>query len=294
MAQSRREFVLNTLKGSALLSLSGAVPPFLRSAAAAPAAPAAREKVLVVVQLSGGNDGLNTVIPFKNDLYFRRRPSIAVDPRAVHKLTDDLALHPTMAAMGKLWQQQKLTVIEGVGYPNPSRSHFISMDIWQSARPEKPEKTSGWLGRALAATKDRDAGKLRALSLGSRELPPALVSAGLEVPAVQDLSDFRLQIEGGSSEDRARRKQLLREFAAAPRPVGGPEHLAFVSSAMQTTYAAAEALAEVTARPAARTRYPDTHIARQLRQTAQVIAAGFGTRIFYCSLGGFDTHAKQV
>jgi uncharacterized protein (DUF1501 family) len=292
MTRTRREFLADSLKASTLVALAGPAPGFLRRAAVAAEAERTSDKVLVVVQLSGGNDGLNTVVPFKDDLYYRRRPSIAVNPNLVHKLTDELALHPAMRGLAGLYQDKALTVIENVGYPNPSRSHFVSMDIWHSARPEKPDKSSGWLGRALSTTRAADVGKVPAISLGHKELPPALVSAGVEVPAVEDLKDFQLRLQGGSEADRARRRGLLRELSALPRPEGS--EAAFLSSTMQSTLAAAEALARVTAGAAERVKYPGGSLSRQLQQAAQVMAAGFGTRIFYTSLGGFDTHSKQV
>lgn len=298
MTRTRRQFLAETVAGSAVISMTGAVPGFLRATAAAEGAAGRRsDRILVVVQLSGGNDGLNTVVPYKDDLYFRRRPSIALDPRQVRKLDDALALHPAMGGLAKLFEDRRLTVIEGVGYPNPSRSHFVSMDIWHSARPEKPDKRSGWLGRSLAAARsDADAGKVRALSLGGKELPPALVADGVEVPAVEDLRDFQLRLEGGSSGDQSARRRLLAELTdrSGAGNAGATGPLAFVSDTMRTTYAAAEALAEVTAKSADRVRYPDGPLGRSLRGVAQVIAAGFGTRIFYTSLGGFDTHAKQI
>jgi uncharacterized protein (DUF1501 family) len=297
--RNRRQFLRETLAGSALLSMTGGVPGFLRAAVASPAAPAdpsKRERVLVVVQLSGGNDGLNTVVPFKDDLYYKKRPSLAVDPRQVHQLTDRLGLNPAMAAMGRLYQQKRLTVVEGVGYADSSRSHFVSMDVWHSARPEKPDKSSGWLGRGLAASGIAKTGRIPAIALGGKELPPALVGDGVSVPAVENLAEFQIRLEGGSDADRSARKKLMSEFAASPTLSGGGAggDLAFVSSTMATTFAASEALAEVTASAKDRVKYPDGPLARSLRQAAQVIAAGFPTRVFYCSLGGFDTHAKQV
>jgi len=293
MSRTRRDFLADTLRGSALLSLSATVPDFLRRAAAADAGSASgSNKVLVVVQLSGGNDGLNTVVPYLDDRYYRARPSIAVDPKKVHKLTDDLALNPVMGGMGKLFQEKALTVIEGVGYENPNRSHFVSMDIWHSAKIDKPDKSSGWLGRALENTKGGDVGKVRALAITGKELPLALVASGIEVPTVEDLKDFQLRVEGGSTADQARRRALLRELAEGTRPVDDSP-LAFVSGTLSSTYASAEALSQVAAGKD-RVKYPGGSLARKLQQIAQVIAAGFGTRIYYCTLGGFDTHARQV
>ena len=151
---TRREFLQ---KGMGLLVAGATVPIFLEQTVWALADPSdlARTQrptgkdstILVVVQLSGGNDGLNTVVPYADDVYYRLRPTLGVDAKAVHKLDDYLSLHPNLTAMKKLFDEGTASVVQGVGYPNPNRSHFRSMDIWHSGVPEKEIVTTGWLGR---------------------------------------------------------------------------------------------------------------------------------------------------
>ena len=152
--QTRRAFMQ---KGLTLLAVTPTIPAFLDQTMLALADPldvkrtqspsGVDGKILVVVQLSGGNDGLNTVVPFADDLYHRARPVIRHDPKTVLKIDDYLGLHPNLGGLKKLYDQGFMSIVQGVGYPNPNRSHFRSMDIWHSAQPEKEVVTTGWLGR---------------------------------------------------------------------------------------------------------------------------------------------------
>jgi len=135
MAITRRRFLQNILGGSALLSAGLTAPSFLTSTARLLAAQGQRDqKVLVAVQLSGGNDGLNTVIPYRDPLYARNRMALRIAPANVLPLADGVGLHPQMSGMAELYEQGQLAVVQGVGYPNPKRSHFASMDVWHSCQ----------------------------------------------------------------------------------------------------------------------------------------------------------------
>src|SRR5690349_12969450 len=131
---SRRQFLTRSLKGASLLALAPAVPQFLASTARA--AEAGKDTILVVIELSGGNDGLNTVIPFADDNYHKLRPTLRFKKEQVVKINDTLGLHPAMRNLGQLHGRGELAIVQGVGYPNPDHSHFESMDIWQSADPK--------------------------------------------------------------------------------------------------------------------------------------------------------------
>src|SRR5438132_10157098 len=151
MNPTRRDFLKTSLATGSLVSWGLTVPTFLsRTAAAAAAAgkPGAKDTILVVVQLTGGNDGLNTVIPFKDEQYAKLRPTLRISTAQVKKLNDELGLHPSLTGLADLLQEQALCVVQGVGYPNPSQSHFRSMDIWQAGSTAK-ELNDGWIGRAL-------------------------------------------------------------------------------------------------------------------------------------------------
>src|SRR5579871_5799272 len=144
---TRRRFLSHTLQGSSLIALGSLVPQFVFRTAQA-AAPG-KDNVLVVLEMTGGNDGLNTVIPYADDLYHKARPTLHQTRDAVVRLDDHVGLHPAMRGFQTLWEQGQLAVVQGVGYPNPERSHFEAMDIWQSADLKRKVKT-GWLGRGTA------------------------------------------------------------------------------------------------------------------------------------------------
>src|SRR6516165_7722672 len=146
---TRRQFLTRTLQGSSLVALGTVVPQFV--ARTAQAAVPGKDKILVVLEMNGGNDGLNTVIPYADDLYHKARPTLRQTKDVVFRLDDHVGLHSGMQGFRPLWEQGQLAVVQGVGYPNPDRSHFEAMDIWQSA-DVKGSITTGWLGRSAAET----------------------------------------------------------------------------------------------------------------------------------------------
>src|SRR6516225_5619563 len=152
---TRRQFLTHTLRGSSLVALGSVVPHFV--ARAAQAAAPGKDNILVVLELSGGNDGMNTVIPYADDLYHKARPTLRQSKNEVIHLDDHVGLHSGMQGFKPLWEEGQLAVVQGVGYPNPNRSHFESMDIWQSA-DLKGSITTGWLGRAAAETDNASGG----------------------------------------------------------------------------------------------------------------------------------------
>src|SRR5262249_10789392 len=171
---TRRQFLTHTLKGASLVALSSVVPQFVARTALA-AAPG-KDNILVVLEMSGGNDGLNTVIPYADDLYHKARPTLHQTRDTVIRLDDHVGLHPGMQRLQAMRGQGQLAVVQGVGYPNPERSHFEAMDIWQSGDPKR-EMKGGWLGRA-AAENARDAGGgVPILHIGPSRLPLALTGA---------------------------------------------------------------------------------------------------------------------
>src|SRR5438132_2895352 len=207
----RRQFLTQTLKGASLVALSAMVPRFVSQTAQA-AAPG-KDNILVVLEMSGGNDGLNTVIPYTDDLYHKARYSLRQTKDTVIRLDDHVGLHPGMQGMRPLWEQGQLAVVQGVGYPNPERSHFEAMDIWQSADTKRPVKT-GWLGRAAVASDDRSGG-VPILHVGASRLPLALYGTpGGGAVSVSDQNSFRLELGGGPAAPQKARRRLLEELAA--------------------------------------------------------------------------------
>jgi uncharacterized protein (DUF1501 family) len=294
MPAHRRDFLRSSLAASTLVSMGAAtVPTFLsRSARAASETPGKSDRVLVVVQLLGGNDGLNTVVPHGIDGYPRARRALRLAAGQVHKITKEIGLHPSMGQMARLLEDGRLAVVQGVGYPNPDRSHFRSMEIWESARMETAALETGWLGRALDATPVKPGADAPALHVGRRVLPLALKSKRTEVPSLESLDQYRLQLAGSDSDRRAGR-EAIDQIARLDRGSNDPL-LGFLRRSTLTAYESSRRLEQL-ARPSGKNaKYPNYGLAQRLELIAQIIKAGFGTRIYYTSLDGFDTHANQL
>jgi uncharacterized protein (DUF1501 family) len=266
---TRRSF----LKSSPLLALAPTVPVFLANSARA-AGPKADARALVVVQLDGGNDALNTVVPHADPEYAKLRPRLRQDPKQLMKLDDSLGLHPALKPLGKLWEGGHLAVVPGVGYPNPSRSHFASMAIWHTARFDAEEvRTSyGWLGRAL----DEGGGESCVVS---GEIPQAVRGRRAGVMSLTRAEDL-----------------LLTDAAAAKAAVGkasqGDDLLAFVRRQAADATAGAEKVAAMT-RDKSDATYPATGLGQKLQLVARMLKADSAARVYYTSQGGYDTHAAQ-
>ncbi len=286
---SRRDF----LKASTLLGFGATVPGFLsRTAFAAPDAGkgGAKETILVVVQLTGGNDGLNTVIPFADAEYAKCRPTIGIKKADVLKLNDSLGLHPFMKEMAKLYEDKKLCVVQGVGYPNPSQSHFRSMDIWQTGTT-KENVVEGWLGQSL---KQKAAPGFHLAASGTEAAPLALAGAPARVPSIASLEDFQLKTAATNAADSATQKKLIDAVTAGRQSVSeAPDLLDFVRQTATTTYASSAKLAKIGKDYEPKSPYPATPLANRLKLAAQLIDAGIGAHLFYVTLDGFDTHAGQ-
>jgi len=280
---TRRRF----LQYSSLVGLGSSVPAFLaRTGFAAPdaAKPGAKDTILVVVQLTGGNDGLNTVIPFKNADYAKYRPTLKVPEANVRKLNDHVGLHPALDGFAGLMEDKALSVIQAVGYPNPSQSHFRSMDIWQAASTAEhlPE---GWIGKAL---KKMNCPAFHVAG-GNESAPLALTGAPARVPSIANLADFQLKLA-----DLAGQKDIVQK-SAMPTTLPGsqPRLLDFVQRTASNTYESSNKLAALGANYEPKVPYPQTGLANRLKLCAQLIDAGMGSRLFYVSIDGFDTHANQ-
>lgn len=295
MRTHRREFLRHSLAASSLVSMGAAtVPTFLaRSARAAGEEAAVGDgRVLVVVQLLGGNDGLNTVVPHGHDGYTRGRRALRLPKGQLHAINDEIALHPGMGAMSGLLEQGRLAIVQGVGYPNPDRSHFRSMEVWETARLEStPEALeTGWLGRLLDAHPAEPGQDLPALHIGSRGRL-ALKAKRSDVPSLESLEQYRLQI-ARDAPDRRELRTALDDVARVDRPADDPL-LGFLRRSTLAAYDSSRRLEQVTASEGGY-QYPDFGLANRLKLIAQIIKAGFGTKVFYTTLDGFDTHANQL
>jgi uncharacterized protein (DUF1501 family) len=287
---------LNTsLSSSTLVALgSTTIPAFLGRSALAAGQSKANERILVVVQLLGGNDGLNTVVPHGVDGYNRGRRLLRLPAGQLHKITPEIGLHPSMGAMAKLLEKGRLVVIQGVGYPNPDRSHFRSMEIWETGRLGNDAKAleTGWLGRALDARPPKPGQDPPGLHIGGRSMPIALRTKQTEVPSIDSLESYKLQIGGSEQEQRAQRG-ALNQLAAMDRR-GDDPLLGFISRTTLSAYESSGRLEQLAKKKQGGPQYPNFGLARRLELIAQIIKADFGTRIFYTSLDGFDTHANQL
>lgn len=288
---TRREF-LRQFGAAGIVSFAGLPPLFLTHAAEVSSLERNPEKhVLVLIQLAGGNDGLNTLIPHQDDAYYKARPGIAIPRNQVLKINDQLGLHPRLTGLKELYDEGKLAIVQGVGYPQPDRSHFRSMDIWQSAQPENANPRDGWLGRALDWQFDRDPSLAEAMTLGTEKLPLAFVSGRVNVPTIRRKEDFQL-VDGRTSESqrRLKREVLDRVIAATPRTTG---ELDFLRRSTATALTSADRLKSMSGSYQPSVEYPQTGLAEQLKLVAQMIIAELPSRMYFVSLDGFDTHAQQ-
>jgi uncharacterized protein (DUF1501 family) len=294
---NRRQFLTRTLQGTSLIAVSPLVPQFLLNTAHA--AEAGKDTVLVVVELTGGNDGLNTVIPYGDDLYHKARPTLHFKKEQVVKVDDHLGLHPNLAGLGTLLQKQQLAIIQGVGYPNPDRSHFESMDYWQSAEIGRKMSGTGWLARAVPSLQD-DKGGIPAMQVGPERLPLTLQGAASGVVSVNNKHRQRRALTGTDKEHLPARKKLLEDLGKTDPSAGG-DLAQFVQRRQAQTYTTLERLDEVlrnfqsTDYEVIDGRFQQSYgLNQKMQLISQLIMQGFGTRIFYVQLDGFDTHSKQA
>lgn len=287
---SRREF-LKQFGAASLVSL-GATPPSFLARAAAANETKSDERILVLVQMAGGNDGLNTVVPFGRDEYYKARPGVGIAKNAVLKLNSELGLHPAMTGFKTLFDEGCLSIIQGVGYPHPDRSHFRSMDIWQSAKPEKEDVSNGWLGRALDSTVAQHIGKVPGLAFGTDKLPLSLVASKINVPTVRDVKGYQLQLGPGSESSLKAHREALERIASRDAVSGSD--LDFLRRTARTAWSSAEKLKQISASYKPATAYPGNALGQKLRTVAEIISGDMGTRMFFVNLDGFDTHSQQA
>jgi uncharacterized protein (DUF1501 family) len=286
MKTSRRRFLTSLAGSSAVLSLSGPVPKFLSQAAAAESNDT-NDTILVVVQLTGGNDGLNTVVPFNHDAYRNARPKLAIPAKDVLKISDSLGLHPSAKGLSKLLEAGKLAIVQGVGYPNPNRSHFESMDIWQTCQRKGSPRSTGWLGRFLDASRKPTDIDAPAVHVGPEKQPLALAAEKVRVPSFASPESFRLN-DGDNGKLGAAIRELANRGEAQSDPL-----LNFVQSSTQSALATSDRIAEALRDYHTAIKYPDSAFAKHLKTIAQLIDAGLKTCVYYVELDGFDTHSQQ-
>jgi len=239
-------------------------------------------KVLVIVQLSGGNDGLNTIIPYRNDIYYKERPALGIRRDKALSLTDELGIHPSLAGLKALYDEGSLAVLNNVGYPNPDRSHFRSMDIWHTASQSSDYWTNGWIGRYLDAQCKGCDKPTQALEIDDT-LSLALkgeVSKGL---ALTDPT----RLFGTSNNPFF--KDLLRQHAHEEEHA----NVDYLYKTMGETISSAAYIQQQIKTYQSKEAYPNTELGRNMRTIANLIMSDINTKVYYVSHGSFDTHINQ-
>ena len=285
---TRREFVRGA-GGLGFLAFSGVAPAFLaRSAMAQTPAPERDRSILVIVQLAGGNDGLNTVIPFTDDRYYNLRPTLGLKNNLL-ELNDDLALHPACQPLYELYGEGKLSIVQNVGYPNPNRSHFRSTEIWETASDSDTFQREGWLGRYF----DNDcAGSPEAESV---DADPAAIHVGDMIPqtylSLESHSLFGMKPYGKFDRGQDPADLAYEKLLQADHIEGNASYL---QHTMMNTLVTERRVEKIIGKYKPQATYPGTKLAQSLKRVAALIHADMETRVYFVSQGGYDTHANQL
>jgi uncharacterized protein (DUF1501 family) len=326
--QTRREFLRRTVLGSAL---TWTVPAFLAdtfTALQAQAADSATQittgkdsTILVVLQMAGGNDGLNTVVPYSNDFYHKARPRIGHKAEDVLKLNAEIGFHGALKGFKDLYDGGELAVIQGVGYPNPNRSHFRSTEIWQTASNSDRVEKNGWIGRyfdAACAGADPAVG----VTIGN-QLPEAFFAAKPKGIVFNNPQNYRFMSNGGETEESYKKLNELEMSSPAPdggpsmtsddgsgavaansggsigmlpagMPMTGGRAIDFINRTALDAQHSSDEIRGIAARVQNQAVYPASPLANSLKMVAKLIGGGLPTRVYYVSQGGYDTHTNQI
>lgn len=250
------------------------------------------DPILVVLQLSGGNDALNTVIPYSDPLYFDNRPNVQIPADQVLPINDQIGFHPTMGPVKQLYDEGKVAIIQGIGYPNPSRSHFRSMDIWHTCEPDKVGD-EGWLGRALRDIDPKKENVLTGVNFG-RGLPRSLVAPGVPVASVGNLETYGV-LTGIEVEDQ--RTKALQTFSNVYSPMlGKGPVMDYLAQTGLDALKGADILSTAPEQYSSSVEYGKDDVAQYMRNIVQTHLADFGTRVLYTTApyNSFDTHAGEL
>lgn len=278
MLIQRRDF----LKTSSLATSTLWLPKFLQGFQV-PGSLASNGKVLIVLQLSGGNDGLNTVIPVRNDIYYKERPRLGIAREAALSLTDEVGLHPALTGLKSLYDGGDMAILNSVGYPNPDRSHFRSMDIWHTASPANEYWNTGWLGRFIDAQ-----------CSGC----PHPASAALELDDTLSLALKGVKAKGLALEDPKKlyegaKSPFFKAYSAAHTPLQQEAPVDYLYKTMAETLSSADYLYGQSRQKPTSAVYPGSELGKNFKTIASLILADTDTSVYYLSHGSFDTHVGQ-
>lgn len=284
----RRQF----LKNFTLLSAAGSVPAFLKrsllQARAAGLGGGSEDPILVICECNGGLDGLSAVIPYRNDFYYAQRPTLGIGADHVLKLDDEFGFHPFMSGLKSLWDDGLVSVVHGIGYPNPTRSHFQSLDVWWTAS-RNDLSADGWLARYVANLDDPAI--LQAVNIGSGA-PRALIASSGSAPGIRSVDTYEFTTDPQARIDQTARNAAFQQVMSLPID-NSPEQEFAARTALEATVSSLD-LIDGQDNYVQTVEYPDTPFAGNLQTVARIIAADLGVRVFYATLGGFDTHANQI
>ena len=277
MVIKRREF----LQTGSLATASFFVPKFLKAFEGGRAVPPGN-KVVVILQLSGGNDGLNTVVPVRNDIYYRARPKLGIEKAKALSLSDEVGLHPELTAFADAYHDGSLGILNSVGYPNPDRSHFRSMDIWHSASKSNEYLSTGWVGRYLDAQCNGCPHPTQALEVDD-VLSLALKGENSNGLAFKDPR----RLYGTSNE------QFFKDIAKHHGDHHDEKPVEYLYKTMAQTLSSADYIFKQSKVRPSKAEYPNTELGRNLKTIASLIFSDINTKVYYVSLGSFDTHINQ-
>ncbi len=284
LPNTRREFVKGSTAGIGLLAFSQFAPGFLtRSLGAQVPTNEPDRSILVLVQLGGGNDGLNTLVPYQDDNYYRLRPTLGLKRPDLLPLDDQLALHASCPELERLYKDGSLAVVQNVGYPNPNRSHFRSTEIWETASDSDEYLNTGWMGRYFDSA-----------CAGAPSEEPIAVNIGNELPdAFLSENDFNIfSYAGGRRRSKRGGGRMLAALQESPPPQDSPA--GFLQHTLMNSLVTEEKVVSRLRNYKPLASYPTSPLGTSLRQVAGLIASGQPTRVYYVSHTGFDTHANQL
>ena len=289
-------------KGLTLLAVAPTIPTFLDQTVMALNDPYDTKltqqatgkdgKILVVVQLSGGNDGMSMVIPYGDDVYYQARARISHPAKDILKINDYLGLHPNLTGLKNLYDNGDLAIVQGVGYPNPNRSHFRSMDIWQSAEPERQQPSTGWIGRYLDNTCPGCDPKV-GVAIGDA-LPLAMQGEKVLPLSFERPDSYRYNGRDKADYVKLNQADLQGSAILPPKTVTARNQLDFLHRTAMDAQLSSEEILRLTRNHSSPAPYPANEFGNGLKTIAAMIAGGLPTRVYYVALGGFDTHVGQL
>ncbi|HEX4014569.1 MAG TPA: DUF1501 domain-containing protein [Candidatus Cybelea sp.] len=282
----RRSFLLAAASGLAVVANGEHVFAKALAQSPLPGLPGSQGRCLVLINLYGGNDGLNCVVPHGDDRYYQLRPGLAIDRGSVLTIDKDVGLNPGMRSLKALYDKGEVAIVQGVGYPNPDHSHFRSTEIWQTASPESYQHT-GWLGRYFDESELARDNLFKGVAV-SKVLPEVLVSEHTDIPAVPGINQYSMIADGNT----VARDAFSRQARDRRLPFASP-YLAHVMEIESDAQSSSEELPHLIAGYKSRATYPSTGLGRSLALAAQIVGSNLGTKVIYVEHGSFDTHVSQ-